>query len=61
MDNCVDIVDFNNNLWIIDIKNAVIGNSKIKEGEFVKIIGDANENNTFIAEQIHPWIGNKPK
>jgi len=60
-DKAISIVDFNNNLWIVNIENAVILNkAQIKEGEFIKIIGDANENNVFKAEQIRPWAGYIP-
>lgn len=52
----LSIVDFNNNLWTINTENAdILGNAKIQEGEIIKIIGDAGENNTFTAEEIRPW------
>lgn len=52
----ISIVDFNNNLWTINIENTDIAdNFQIKEGEIIKIIGDAGENHTFTAEEIRPW------
>jgi len=58
--NNINIMDFNNNVWFINMDNAVVmGKTQIKEGEFVKIVGDADDNNIFNATQIRPWIGNK--
>ncbi len=58
--NNLSIVDFNNNIWTINTENALIGGqTKIKEGEFIKLIGDVDDNNIFNAEQIRPWVGSK--
>ena len=52
----INIIDFNNSLWTINIEDAdIIGKTQIQEGEIIKVIGDAGENNTFIAEEIRPW------
>lgn len=56
-DNAVKIVDFNNNIWIVNIDEAFIGpRAEIKIGQTVKIIGDVN-NEIFEAEEIRPWMG----
>lgn len=56
----VKIIDSNNNTWILNIdKTNVRGRTKIQEGEFVKIIGDIEEDNIFIPEDIRPWQGKK--
>lgn len=58
--NLIKIIDFKNNIWIVEIDKAFIGNKvQVKEGEFIKIIGDENNQNIFRAEQIRPWMGNK--
>ncbi len=57
--NLIKIIDFKNNIWIIEMSDAFIGGkAKIQEGEFVKIIGDIDDG-IFTAEQIRPGMGNK--
>ncbi|HEY5587403.1 MAG TPA: hypothetical protein VIK86_00445 [Candidatus Paceibacterota bacterium] len=58
--NLINIVDFNNVTWNINIDNAIIGKKvKIKEGETIKILGDIDGDNIFTAEEIRPWVGSK--
>lgn len=54
----IQIIDSKNNLWEIDASQAFITNRvNLIQGEIIKIIGKIENKNTFIAEEIRPWIG----
>lgn len=58
--NQIELVDFNNFVWIINIEKSFISSQlQIKKGEIIKIIGYMNNDGIFNAEQIRPWIKNK--
>jgi len=55
----IELIDFNNQVWKIDLEKANIPNSvQIEEGEKIKIIGEIISPNTFLAKQLRPWGGN---
>ena len=59
-DNKIKIIDFNNNIWIIDAHNAtVLEQAKLEMGKIIEIVGD-NDNDDdgiFKADEIRPWFG----
>ncbi len=58
--NIIKIVDFNNVIWTVNMDNAIIGRQvEIEEGKTIRIIGDLDNNNIFVAEHLRPWIGAK--
>lgn len=58
-ENLIQIVDFNNNIWVLNIEDAFIGGKvKIEIGETIKIIGDI-ENDIFIVEQVRPCLNTR--
>lgn len=59
-DNVIKIVDFDNTIWTINTENAFVGGRvQIREGEFIRIIGDIDDNSVFTALQVRPWMGSK--
>jgi hypothetical protein len=55
----IELTDFNNQIWTIDIEQAKIPRSvQIVEGEKIKIIGEIISPDVFLAKQLRPWGGN---
>lgn len=55
----IELTDFNNQVWTIDIEQANIPHSVlVVEGEKIKIIGEIISPNAFLAKQLRPWGGN---
>lgn len=62
-DNSIQIMDFNNNIWLINKNEAMIApRVKMDVGEIIKIIGDKDNDSDeiFNAVQIRPWLGGNP-
>lgn len=55
----IKVIDQNGVIWIININEASVGRrAEIKVGEIIKIIGDKDFDDIFMANEIRPWIGN---
>ncbi len=60
-DKSIQLADFNEQLWILDIEHANIPLVVIiSEGERIKIIGEIISTNNFRADEIRPWGGLGP-
>lgn len=58
-DNEIEIKDFNQNIWLIDVSDARFRGNRIPEpGMKMKFIGSKIKNNLFKAEEIRHWGGN---
>ena len=58
-DEQIQILDFNNNKWLIEINQAHIAPSvTLAEGKLIKIKGVKLIDNHFKAQNIKPWGGN---
>jgi len=56
----VELIDFNGNIWAINMKNTLVSKrAKIEVGEIIKIIGDNDKDDIFMANEIRPWIGGR--
>lgn len=54
----IEIIDFNNVIWNIDISSAFIQDRvELSLNEIIKIIGNIEENGLFKADEIRPWMG----
>jgi hypothetical protein len=54
----ITLRDLNNYLWTIDISDALIRPSvNITTGNRIKIVGQKESENVFIATEIRPWMG----
>lgn len=54
----IKVIDFNNNIWIVNYTNAFIRHSvSINNNEKIKIIGEVSKDNIFNASEIRPWQG----
>ncbi|MEN8224480.1 MAG: hypothetical protein ABFS05_03885 [Bacteroidota bacterium] len=57
-DSSIQLLDFNENTWTIDMMDAKISRMvSLEEGEKIKIIGNITEPYHFRAEEIRPWSG----
>ncbi|MEI6887084.1 MAG: hypothetical protein WCK31_02490 [bacterium] len=56
--NTIEILDLNNQVWEISIKDAFIkGRVKVQNNEKIKILGKETSDTTFNATEIRPWMG----
>jgi len=56
----IQLLDFNNNLWQVNIGETIIGKKvQIRKGEFLKILGELDGKGCINAEQIRPWGRNQ--
>jgi len=59
-DNTLQLIDFDNQSWIIDYQEAHIPPAVLlEEGEVIKLRGKMNSSNNFHAEEVRPWGGNR--
>lgn len=57
-DTSMKLDDFNENTWIIDLRDANISSIvKLEEGEKIKLIGNVTSTNHFKAAEVRPWGG----
>ena len=57
-DTSLQLIDFDKNIWEIDILDANIYKVvKLEEGETIKLIGVVTSKNHFRADDVRPWGG----
>lgn len=57
-ENTIELKDFEENIWTINIDTAFIRNSvNLESGEKIKLTGVKTSKTTFIAEDLYPWGG----
>ncbi len=58
--NTLQLVDFKKRKWTIDFQEAHIPPAVLlEEGEVIKLRGKMEDSNSFIADEVRPWGGNK--
>lgn len=56
--DAIEIIDFNGLVWIVNTKDSsILGETLIKVGENIKIVGDSVSPNIFNADEIRSWMG----
>jgi hypothetical protein len=56
----IEIVDFNNTKWSVEIHNTLIRDRvELYQNETIKIIGTSKGDGLFSANEIRPWRGNQ--
>ncbi len=61
-DESLELKDFNNHTWLIDIGQAKVSQAVLlEEKEIIKIIGENISNHNFRADDIKPWGGQAGK
>lgn len=57
-DETLTLKDLDENNWSVDYSNSQIRHSvNLEIGERIKILGETEDNDTFIASEIRPWTG----
>ncbi len=52
----LELLDLNGNIWVVDFTGAYVKPAVVlKEGERVKLIGEATTDKIFVASEIRPW------
>ena len=61
-DDILEVKDFNNNIWQIDVSDTLWrGGGIVRTGKQIKIIGIKKTDDEFIAQEIRPWVGRREK
>lgn len=56
----IKVVDYNGTIWDINTNDTFVSKKvKIEVGEIIKIIGDNDIDDLFMANQIRPWVGGR--
>ena len=59
-ENTMQLVDFKKRKWTIDFQKAHIPPAVLlEEGEVIKLRGKMKDSNSFIADEVRPWGGNR--
>lgn len=54
----LELRDLNGNVWVVDFTGADVKPVVVlKEGERVKLVGEATTDKIFVASEIRPWGG----
>lgn len=54
----ITVKTFDDLMWVVDIRNTLTRKKvSLEKGELIKIVGSIIKENTFLAEEIRPWIG----